>query len=130
MELNSLNHGEASVSETSSVNNIFNDFFVNVGMKLAESQPTIDFIFDGSVNNDKSIFFNGTNEMEIKMVINELRNKRSAGSDDISNFLIKLTQKPLTPFFTTFINRSITQSSFQDILKIAVVRHYTKREVR
>ena len=64
MELNSLNDSQQSVSETSTVANIFNDFFVNGGVKLTESLPTfIDFIFDGSVNNDKSIFLNGINEI-------------------------------------------------------------------
>ena len=35
--------------------------------------------------------------MEIRMIISELQNKKSAGSDDISNFLLKLTQNILTP---------------------------------
>ena len=55
-------------------------------MKLDESLPTIDYITDGLVDNDKSTFLTKTNELEIKMIVNELQNRRSAGSDDISTF--------------------------------------------
>ena len=55
-------------------------------MKLDESLPTIDFITDGPVDNDKAIFLIKTNELEIRMIVNELQNRRSAGSDDISSF--------------------------------------------
>ena len=71
--------------------NIFNSYFSTIGENLANNIPPTTKHFskflDKSITN--SIFFAPTTKYEITDIVTAMKNKQSAGHDDISNFILK-----------------------------------------
>ena len=84
----------------------FNDYFINVGPKLAQTIPPsiIDLLWIFLENRiPNSIFFDAVLETEVLDLVKNLKSKKSAGHDGLSNScLIEIIPdivKPLTHIF-------------------------------
>ena len=104
--------------------NGFNDFFVNVGPKLAENIPVhndinvTNYMVD---RNDKTMFLSPVNENEVMNTIQKCKNKTSEDSDNITmKFLKEVFQYILKPF-TRICNLSFRDGIFPDKMKLAKV---------
>ena len=62
-----------------------------------------------------------TDNLEVMKVIKELKNKKSSGSDDISNEIIKCCSPVVENFLAIAFNKCIEESIFPKCLKIAKV---------
>ena len=87
-----------------------NDFFVNIGPKLAQSIPPSDNHFSTFLANPnpKSIFFAPTLETEIMDIVNNLKTQKSPGHDGITNKLLKHVIMEIVTPITHIFNLSIT----------------------
>jgi retron-type reverse transcriptase len=70
---------------------------------------------------NNSILLKKTTETQVAKIINNLKDKSSAGHDLISPKLLKLCVNELTPIITKLINKAILENIYPDILKIAKV---------
>lgn len=102
--------------------NAFNDYFVNIGVKLSASLPPCyrNYISYLSAPNINSVFLQPTNNNEVANVIKMLKRK-SPGHDGITADIIKLSYPVFIPALTHVINQSIMQGVFPQELKIAKV---------
>ena len=105
------------------ISNLFNNFFVNIGRKIAESverNPQDHLQFLNHVNQPQSFFFQPVSPTEVGNIINSLKNK----SSDINTMPIKIlkTIKNIISFpLSEIINNSFTSGEFPDPLKVARV---------
>ena len=87
------------------ISNMFNEYFTNIGPKLASTVTTNTGHFTQylSNNHNKSFFFIPTNNGEILKVVQSLKPSKSCGHDEISVKLLKknyfLHRVPINPHF-------------------------------
>ena len=99
--------------------NTFNAFFREAPMTVVGSIQKSNLSNNDIKTNPSSIFLNPVTEAELKSIIkNKIKNKKSAGFDDISGFLIKKVIEPLTPVMTYLINLSFNTGQFPSLLKV------------
>jgi arsenate reductase-like glutaredoxin family protein len=103
--------------------NKFNNFFVNVGLDLAKkispgNKSPIDFLEGNYIN---SIFLNPTTDEEIEDIIDNMKNSKSTGLDNIPIKIIKFCKHELSSILSHINNQSLLDSIFPDELKIAKV---------
>lgn len=101
----------------------FNEYFTNVGVELAESfdkEANKSYLFGNCKLNDKSIFFDPTDNQEIYEIIKDLRNK-SGGVDKINAAILKNISKYLINPLTNICNLIISTAIFPNALKIAEI---------
>ena len=80
------------------ISNQFNDFFVNVGPKLASNiQSTGKSYFEYLKNPIKysSMYMKPIVEMDITKIIGKFNQNKSASDDNIGNFIIKRVAKEI-----------------------------------
>lgn len=102
---------------------IFNDFFVNIGKKLADNlrkQTTCNIALDYNKQNNKSIFLKFTDHEEIKKIINSLKNKQG-GNDHIHSTILKKLSFYLSPVLAKIFNMCLYYGIWPDALKKAEV---------
>ena len=82
-----------NISNKKDIANGFNDFFVNVGPNLAHAnkkpnndKQVLDYL---NTINPESMFLAGFDESEIINVVNNFKNKKSTGYDNIDMCIIK-----------------------------------------
>ena len=104
--------------------NAFNDYFKNIGEKLADN-----IHYNGSMSfenylkksNETEFSFSQITEKQVETVIDNLSNKHSCGVDGISTNLLKKCKNPLIPALTLIINQTLTSGIFPEKLKVAKV---------
>ena len=101
----------------------FNNFFVNLGPDLASKIPNSPTEFHGFLGNrnSQSIFFEPVVEEEVKIIINNLNNKKSSGHDGITNFLLKNVADEIISPLTYILNQSLFSGKIPNEMKIAKV---------
>ena len=113
--------------------NQFNNFFVNIGSKLAQTIPNVDTqktVNSYLTNKTSSAFkFKLVTEEDIFKIISKLDSKNSTGYDQISSNLLKkrineYIHKPLT----LIVNQSLSSGIFPNKLKIAKVIPIFKKD--
>ena len=88
----------------------FNDFFTNIGTKLANkiSSPDSNYVsLLKSKNQQNSIFLNPTNPDEIIKITKNLKTSNSSGIDNISTKLLKMIINEIAPVLSHIFNRSL-----------------------
>ena len=113
------------------ISNQFNDFFVNVDPKLASNiQSTGKSYFEYLKNPiNSSMYMKPIVEMDITKIIEKFNQNKSAGDDNIGNFIIKRVAKEIVKPLTQIFNLSISTGSVPEKLKIAkVILIYKKRD--
>lgn len=114
------------ISAPADVCSAFNNFFSTVGSEV--KIPNGDRGAEGVVNRCQgSLFLNPTSTEEILNIINDLKNKKSAGADEISPALLKKISQHLLKPLCHLVNFSLTCGSFPRCLKTSVVRPLFKK---
>ena len=103
--------------------NKINDYFVNVGKKIAEGiNANDDDHLKYLTNNNfvQSFFFSPINAQDISSIILSLKNK-GAGINSCPINVIKRLTNIISPLLASILNKSLMQGSFPNSLKIARV---------
>ena len=106
-------------------------FFVNVGPKLASNvQSTGKSYFEylNMLKNpiNSSTYMKPIVEMDITKIIEKFNQNKSAGDDNIGNFIIKRVANEIVKPLTQIFNLSISTGSVPEKLKIAKLYRSTK----
>ena len=112
------------ITDSNKIANNFNDFFTNIGTKLANkiNPPDSDYVSPlKSKNKQNSIFLNPTNTDEIIKITKNLKSSNSSGIDDISTKLLKMIINEIAPVLSHIFNRSLLSGIVPLQLKIAKV---------
>ena len=110
------------ITDSNKIANNFNDFFTNIGTKLANkiSPPDSDYVSPlKSKNKQNSIFLNPTNTDEIIKITKNL--KSSNRIDDISTKLLKMIINEIAPVLSHIFNRPLLSGIVPSQLKIICI---------
>ena len=116
---------ETIISDPVEISNKFNEYFINVGPKLAERIQNINVNFttllgERSVN---SLFLDAVTEKEVEIEIGNLNGNKSCGHDEIPPKLVKeISKHVIKPHI-------YNQSLLPNELKIALVIHQYLRQI-
>ena len=112
------------ITDSKVIANNFNEFFTNVGTKLANkiSSPDSNYVSPLKFKNQQnSIFLNPTNPDEIIEITKNLKTSNSSGIDNISTKLLKIIINEIAPVLSHIFNRSLLSGIVPSQLKIAKV---------
>ena len=110
------------IFEEKHIANAFNNFFINIGPKLADDIPTATRSFESYVQNtNETIKEEPITINELKDVFFSLKINKSAGYDEISFNVIKNCFGELCDPLTYIFNLSFEKGIFPDRMKIAKV---------
>ena len=125
----SFDYGCNTLTHPSDICNGFNEFFVNIGLNLANKIPASGNVFEQYLNqpNPKSIFLNPTTEMETLRIFSDLR-VSAPGWDNISLTLIKPIVNYILPQLVHIFNLSFQQGVVPSETKIARVKPLYKSD--
>ena len=103
---------------------IMNNFFVNKVKVLRQNLPNDagdPLALTRRLMSERqcSFKFTSVHPDEVNKIIENLKNSKSSGIDNIDTYIIKLARKELVPVITHIINLSLTQSHFPEIWKTA-----------
>jgi len=122
-------HGH-NISNPQEIADEFNNFFVNVGPNLASTIKT-----DGKNYYDylrsplsSSMYMKPVINEEIVKIIHKFNQNKSAGHDNIGNFIVKRIANEVSTPLTIIFNMSICTGRVPDELKIAKVIPIYKKE--
>ena len=120
------------ITDPTIIANEFNDFFVNVGPTLASqiNNSGKNYYEYLSAPCHNSMFVKPIVESEILKIINTFDQNKSAGHDDIGNFIIKKVANEITHPLTAILNLSLSTGRVPSQLKLAkVIPIYKKDDV-
>lgn len=108
----------------------FNDYFANIGPKLASTitHTGNDFSSYLTTANNNTCFLKPTNETEIVKIIHKMGSKKSAGHDNIKVDLIKTVANEIAKPLSIIFNSSLCSGVFPDDMKIAKVVPIYKKD--
>lgn len=114
------------VANQENIANIFNDYFVNVADSLDNRNNIENNSYENILQNDNlDITFSfacpKVTEDEIMLIISNLSNSKATDFYGISNNFVKIHKVELTSILSCLYNKSLTDSSFEDALKVGVV---------
>ena len=121
---NSFTINNEPVSDKQNIADNFNEFFTNIGPKLANSisTNTSNTFRDYLKKNYSSCFnFDYVHTEDISKIITKLKKKSSCGHDGISPKLLHHLRSSITAPLTVIINQSLCTGIFPDSLKVAKV---------
>ena len=100
---------ETVISDPVEISNKFNEYFINVGPKLAEKIQNNNvnfttFLGERSVN---SIFLDAVSEKEVEIEVGNLNGNKSCGHDEIPPKLVKEISKQIVKPLTHIYNQSL-----------------------
>ena len=113
------------ISNQKQMANIFNNYFVNIGLDIEKKISKVksgninDYI--NNINCDKTLFLVPVVSHEIAKVIDSLDINKSTGPNSIPVFIIKILKPFFSDWLAKLINLSFETSVFPDILKVAKV---------
>ena len=110
------------ITDSNEIANNSNDFFTNIGTKLADklTPPDLNYVSPlKSKNQQNSIFLNPTNPDEIIEITKKLKASNSSGINNISTNLLKLIINEIAPVLSHIFNRSLLTGIVPSQLKIA-----------
>jgi len=119
------------ITDPLSISNEFNDFFVNIGPKLASTINSnnesnfSDYMQEPLSNN---MFMKPIVAEEIRKIICKFDQNKSAGHDDIGNYIVKRVASEILVPLTSIFNLSISTGNVPDDLKVAKVIPIYKKE--
>lgn len=112
-------------SQLTSANSV-NDYFVNVGLNLAQkfrhqSSTAYETPPSNQSSNCKSFVMLDTDEAEVQRIIMNLKDDSAVGWDNISNIILKRFKHIFVPVLTNIFNKCLAKGCFPKCLKKAVV---------
>ena len=108
------------VTNMTSIGNKFNEYFISVGSNLANAIDTRGKLAYTSYLGAPSITtfnFTCTNSDEVRILINNLKPKQSAGHDSMSSKLLKNVGHIIAPTLSVIINQSFVYWDFSKPIK-------------
>jgi len=120
-----------NVSDPTKVANLFNDFFINVGMDIDKQIPQskknyAEYLKDITFN--ETFTLSPTSTLEISKLINSLDTHKSLGPNSIPSFIIKSSNKFFSDKLSLIINLSFETGIFPDLCKVAKVIPIYKKD--
>lgn len=118
-----LVHNGAKIDDVNNIANSFNDYFVNIGNRIASNLPLSDCSYHSFLRDrcSHSLFLNPVTQAEIANMINKFPTGKAPGWDGLSYFVIKKARNALATPLALLFNQSISQGVFPDDLKIGKV---------
>ena len=124
-------HEGVEITDTKNIADKFNEYFTEIGPKLAKSINTANKApFNSYLTTPcpASFNFGYTKPDDIEKIIRNLRPKSSAGCDNISTKLLKEIENVVSRPLSIIINQSLCTGIFPDKLKIAKVIPLYKKD--
>ena len=124
-------HEGIEITGTKNIADKFNEYFTEIGPKLAKSINTANKApFNSYLTTPCPAAFNFayTNPDDIEKIIRNLRSKSSAGCDNISTKLLKEIENVVSRPLSIMNNQSLCTGIFPDRLKIAKVIPLYKKD--
>ena len=111
------------IDDRAEIANEFNDFFSTIGNKIDEKTPRTDksFTYYLSEANQNSFLLRNVDSHEILCLLNQLKNSKACGPSSIPNNLLKGHKNIFSPILASLINKSFTDGTFPELLKLANV---------
>ena len=111
------------IEDSKNIANIFNEHFSTIGANLAKNIPPSKKHFSEFLGqpNPNSIFFAPTTRYEIIDIVSALKNKKSAGHDEIDNFILKGVISSIADPLEYIFNVSLSTGQVPEQMKIAKV---------
>ena len=123
--IESLNIDNLRCFDSEKIANKFGQYFANIGKNYVNKidLPKHDISdYNSQINeNATTMFLYPTDSCEVRLLIDQLKPKKSSGYDDISNHLIKELKDQIIVPFTVIINKSIQEGVFPQMMKTADV---------
>ena len=120
-----FNINEKQITGKKEIAEKLNNFFINIGPKLANELDPVgkpDFKSYLNINKLKTVFkFTPIEEEETKTIIKNLKPKNSSGHDSISLILLKASINSIANPLTCIINQSLKTRRFPSKLKVAKI---------
>ena len=108
--------------EKTKIANSFNEYFSNIGERLAEKLPKNNSFKEYLRQPVRTSFaFNPCSEREIIDIVNSLENSTSPGIDDIPVWLLKDNINSLSKIVTAICNLSMAEGLFPEKLAVAII---------
>jgi hypothetical protein len=118
------------ISDPKSISSEFNNFFVNIGPKLAskiqhDGKNYYDYLTEPLSN---CMYMSPVIEEEILKIVNTFNQNKSPGHDNIGNFIIKRVIHEIVAPLCTIFNLSLSTGIVPDELKVAKVVPIYKKD--
>ena len=111
------------------ISNGFNNYFINVGPRLASEIPSMTCNNIPNINFPNSFYLTPTCPAEVSNVINRLKSKTSCGHDEISPRLVKATAHSISQPISHITNMSFQTGIFPtDLKKAKVIPIYKNKD--
>jgi hypothetical protein len=120
-----LHKNKDIIESPTRIANCFNKFFATVGRPSEDQNTRIKPHTYSTVKN--SIYLEPTNGKEVIKILQNLKNKYSAGDDNIPPILLKKCASELTEPLNILINQSFNEGKFPDLLKTTIIRPIHKK---
>lgn len=127
-----LNHEGAITTDLDKIVNIFNNFFVSVGSKIAEKIPAAEKSFTSflkNINVSESLYLSPTSSCEIAKIIKSLDNSKALGPNSFPVKLLKFNVDILCEPISKIVNLCFDIGKFPIALKVVKSYLYLKREI-
>ena len=105
----------------------FNEYFANVGVKMASVISPKDINKTSLPSLPQSLFVTLITEQEIIMQLNILNPNKSTAVNDIPIKFIKLSTCVIAPILTSLYKRCLTEGNFPQVLKVAQITPIYKK---
>lgn len=111
------------ITDNQQVCDKLNDFFVNIGPKMANSIPILTNKKPKTpkLNCPNSFFLTPVTPEEIESIIRSLKDKKAVRMEDVDTKFIKISTVLIAPILSTLFNICAKLGEFPDCLKIAEV---------
>ena len=129
--INDISDDGNIVTEPGKIANIFNNFFTDIGPKLAKDLPEHNQIPESYVKPLNTIFsFQLVTETDVSKLLYTIKTNKATGHDRISAKLLKDGADVIAKSLSTIFNKSILSGSFPDDMKIAIVSPIYKSDCK
>ena len=120
-----FNINEKQITDKKEIAETLNNFFINIGPKLANELDPVgkpDFKSYLNINKLNTVFkFTPIEEEETEAIIKNLKPKHSSGNDSISLILLKTSINSIARPLTGIINQSFKTGRFPSKPKVAKI---------
>lgn len=116
------NNNEEIIENPEEVVSTFNSFFIDAPKRIVEKIPTSGNMISNNIKINHTLFLKPFTEDELLHLLkNKLKNKKSAGPDEVPMFLIKRVLQSIIGPITYLVNLSFLNGTFPDLLKVGKV---------
>ena len=119
--------GNKTQSNPFNISSAFNEYFANVGVKMASEIPPEDTTKNSLPSLAQSLFLSLITEQEVIMQLNILNPNKSTAINNIPIKFVKLFLCMIAPILTCLYNRCLTEGNFLQIPKVAQITPIYKK---